>query len=151
MSLTLKKHVDYWVRLSNESLLDMRAALRSGRRTNALFCGHIALEKSLKAVCAAKRVPQNKIWGHNLMKLADAAGLWDKLSEAQQLELATITTFNIEARYDDYKRQFHNLCTKQYTKEWASKIEGWCKDIKLITIKERALLPNNTPVVLKID
>ena len=41
MSLTMKGHVDYWVKLSSESIFDMRAALRSGRRTNALFCGHL--------------------------------------------------------------------------------------------------------------
>jgi len=52
MTLTLKKQVDYWLKQSNDSLLDMRAALRSGRRVNALFCGHLALEKMLKALCS---------------------------------------------------------------------------------------------------
>ena len=37
MSLTAKGQVDYWLKLSNESLLDMRAALRSGRRVNAFY------------------------------------------------------------------------------------------------------------------
>ena len=38
MSLTLKGQVDYWVDLSSESLFDMRAALRSGRRIFKLLC-----------------------------------------------------------------------------------------------------------------
>ena len=67
MTMTQKGQVDYWLKLSNNSLLDMRAALRSGRRVNALFCGHLAL------------------------------------SQAQQIELTTITTFNIEARYENHK------------------------------------------------
>ena len=61
MSLTAKGQVDYWLKLSKESLLDMRAALRSGRRVNALFCGHLATEKMLKALYAAKRVPSSQI------------------------------------------------------------------------------------------
>jgi len=147
MSLTLKGQVDYWVKLSSESLLDMRAALRSGRRTNALFCGHLAIEKALKALCAAKYIPSNQIWGHNLIKLADAAGLWVGFNTSQQVELATITTFNIQARYDDYKRQFYQLCTKQYAMQWASIIENWHADIKKIISQSRALLPNKTPAI----
>ena len=143
MSLTLKGHVDYWIKLSSESTYDMRAALRSGRRTNALFCGHLAVEKILKALCAVRCVPTDQIWGHNLFKLASLAGLWVGLTVSQQTELATITTFNIEARYDDYKRQFTALCTKQYASQWVSIIEIWCKNIKQIVIQERALLPNN--------
>ena len=71
--MTIKGQVDYWLRLSNESLLDMRSALRNGRRVNALFCGHLALEKMLKALCAARYVPSADIWGHNLLKLAKDA------------------------------------------------------------------------------
>ena len=147
MNLTLKGQVDYWAKLSFESLLDMRAALRSGRRTNALFCGHLAIEKVLKALCAARYVPSSQIWGHNLIKLSDIAGLWVGFNASQQIELATITTFNIQARYDDYKRQFKLLCTKQYTEQWASIIEKWYADIKEIVSQERTSLPNKTPAI----
>ena len=147
MSLTLKGQVDYWVKLSSESLLDMRAALRSGRRSNALFCGHLAIEKVLKALCAARYIPSNQIWGHNLIKLADSAGLWGGFNPSQQVEIATITTFNIQARYDDYKRQFNLLCTKQYAQQWVLIIEKWYADIKHIVEQERAFLPNRTPAL----
>ena len=142
--MTLKQHVDYWLKLSNDSLLDMRAAFRSGRRTNALFCGHLAIEKILKAFCAVRLVSTQNIWGHNLFKLANSAGLWEHLTASQQTELATITTFNIEARYDDFKRHFAQLCTPQYTKQWVSIIETWYLQLKQQILKERALLPNNT-------
>jgi len=69
MNITAKGQVDYWLKLSKESLLDMKAALRAGRRVNALFCGHLAVEKMLKALCAVRRVPSNQIWGHNLVPL----------------------------------------------------------------------------------
>ena len=143
MKMTLKQHVDYWLKLSNDSILDMRAAYRSGRRTNALFCGHLAIEKTLKAFCAVRLVPAQNIWGHSLFKLASSAGLWEQLSATQQTELATITTFNIEARYDGYKRHFAQLCTPPFTKQWVAVIETWYSNLKQQILTERALLPNN--------
>jgi len=34
-----------------------------------------------------------------------------------------ITTFNLNARYDDYKQSFYKLCTPEYSKAWIEKIE----------------------------
>ena len=144
MSMTLKQQVDYWLSGANESLLDMRAAIRSGRRANGLFCGHLALEKMLKAVCAVRLVPIDKIWGHKLHILAKEAGI--KLSNSQLNELLTITTFNIEARYSSRKEQFKAICTPQYVKQWSQVIEQWCKELKECVLNERALLPNKKRV-----
>lgn len=145
MSLTLKGQVDYWLKLSNNSLLDMRSALRNGRRVNALFCGHLALEKILKSLCAVRRVSTNQIWGHNLVKLTQQANFM--LTNPQIMELGTISSFNLAARYDDHKRQFYQLCTAQYATYWASIIETWYTDIKQIILQERTLLPDRTPAI----
>ncbi|MEA3446198.1 MAG: hypothetical protein U9R19_15880 [Bacteroidota bacterium] len=40
--------------------------------------------------------------------------------------LDEITSFNLNARYDDYKREFYSICTLDYTKNWIEKI----KDIR---------------------
>ena len=66
--MTRKQHVDYWLNGAAENMKDMRAALKSKRRTNAMFCGHLAVEKMLKALCAVrgKRIYRE----HNLLKLA---------------------------------------------------------------------------------
>jgi hypothetical protein len=45
--------------------------------------------------------------------LAKAAGL--ESNEAQTEALITITAFNIEARYPDFKRSFRQKCTAEYT------------------------------------
>jgi len=37
----------------------------------------------------------------------------------------TITGFNIEAQYDDYKLRFHAICTPQYINIWSKKITDW--------------------------
>lgn len=47
------------------------------------------------------------------------------LGEEQKDILDTISTFNIRARYDDYKAEFYKLCTKEFTSEWVNKIKGF--------------------------
>ena len=127
--MTIKGQVDYWLRLSNDSLLDMRSALRNGRRVNALFCGHLALEKMLKALCAARYVTSANIWGHNLLKLAKDANY--SLEATQSAELNAINSFNISARYDDRKLGFAKICTPAYAKQWTMVIESWYARLKL--------------------
>ena len=145
MSLTVKGQVDYWLKLSSESLLDMRSAIRSKRRINAMFCGHLAVEKMLKALCAVRLVPASQIWGHNLIALTQKANF--PLSSQQVLELGTITSFNLMARYDDHKRHFAKVCTPDYVSIWSAIIETWYSDLKQIILHERASLPNNTPAL----
>ena len=141
--MTRKQHVDYWLHGAAESMKDMRAAIKSKRRTNAMFCGHLAVEKMLKALCAVRGKKLQR--EHNLLKLAKEAGLIAALTTAQQNELLTITSFNIEARYDDYKLRFHAVCTPQYVKIWSKKITLWHKYLKKIIVQERTMLPNNMP------
>jgi hypothetical protein len=113
-----------------------------------MFAGHLAVEKVLKANCAAKMVPVSK-WahgtkGHNLSYLASLCGV--SLTTAQQSELITITSFNIEARYDDVKRRFYALCTPKFAAQWAAKISALCKRLKQNALDEKAKLPNNKQV-----
>ncbi len=65
---------------------------------------------------------------HDLLRLAEKGGL--PLSENQKDILDTITTFNLRARYDDYKMEFHRKCTKDFAEEWAEHIKEFRKWIK---------------------
>ena len=51
----------------------------------------------------------------------------------EKIEILTvINTFNISARYDDYKNEFYNKCTKEYAKEQLEQIEvirTWLKNL----------------------
>ena len=139
--MTRKQHVDYWLRSVAENMKDMRAAINGKRRTNAMFCGHLAVEKTLKALCAVRGITIYR--EHNLLKLAKEAGLIAALTTAQQEDLLTITSFNIEARYDDFKLRFYAMCTPKYVNAWSKKITMWYKELKTIILQERAMLPNN--------
>ena len=126
MGITIKQHVDYWLKGSAENMADMRSNVKSNRRVIALFCGHLALEKMLKALCAVRNIQIGQI--HKLADLADSAGL--NLSLTQRAELISITGLNIAARYDDYKMIFHKQCTPQYTAIWVKCITAWYKQLK---------------------
>ena len=46
--------------------------------------------------------------------------------------LNIITRFNMSARYDDYKKEFQEKCTEEYTLEQIQNIEGvrlWLKNL----------------------
>jgi hypothetical protein len=35
-----------------------------------------------------------------------------------------ISTFNLNARYDNYKQEFYKLCTKEFAELWVIRIEN---------------------------
>jgi len=142
MEITVKQHVDYWLKGAAENMIDMRSNVKNKRRIMALFCGHLALEKMLKGLCAVRNIEVIK--EHKLYNLAVKAGL--NLSSAQRDELLYITTFNIEARYDDFKMIFYKQCTPQYTAMWVKCINAWYKQLRPIIVQERNNLPNNTRI-----
>lgn len=50
---------------------------------------------------------------HDLLRLADISEI--KTTEEQKDTLDLITTFNISARYPDYKRNFYKKCNYEFT------------------------------------
>lgn len=85
------------------------------------------VEKLLKAFYV-KRKHDHPPFLHNLLRLAELANL--ELNQEQQDLLDAVSTFNIRARYDDYKLEFYKICTKEFTKKWIIKIAGFREWIK---------------------
>jgi HEPN domain-containing protein len=85
----------------------------------ALFVGHIVVEKLLKAYYV-KNNDVNTPYVHDLLRIAEKANL--TLSEEQKNFLDTLTSFNIKARYDDYKLNFYKMCTKGFASEYTVKV-----------------------------
>ena len=69
----------------------------------ALFFGHLAIEKLLKALHAVKQKDHAPPI-HNLLRLAKLTGI--SVPEDKVDALIEISAFNIEARYPDFKRTF---------------------------------------------
>ena len=87
------------------------------------------LSKLLKAIYAKNnKVTPYAPRTHELTYLADRAGL--DLSAEQRVILDKITNFNLDARYDDYKNNFYNICNDEYTEQELLKIEEVIKWLK---------------------
>jgi len=80
--------------------------------TWALFVGHLIIEKLLKA-CYVKRIDINPPFFHNLLRLVQECKL--TVTDEYRDWLLLVTTFNINARYPDYKQEFYKKCTRKYT------------------------------------
>ncbi len=121
----IKKH---WIKTSDDDFKTINNLFKSKSYNWALFVEHISVEKLLKALYVklnAKHAPTI----HNLYRLAELCKL--DLTDDYSDWLDTITSFNINARYDDYKREFYNLCTKEYTELWIKRIKELRKWIEL--------------------
>ena len=106
--------------------------MKAGKKnTWCLFMGHLVIEKLLKALYArnnknAPYAPKS----HDLLHLAEKTDL--ELTDRQEDLLDTITRFNMNARYDDYKKEFYLKCTDEYTEQQLKNIEevrGWLKNL----------------------
>ncbi len=95
--------VNYWLTEAEETLEVAEHLVEKGGYSYALFFGHLAVEKMLKALYAAHN-QEHAPHTHNLLRLAHSTGL--ELDEARTEVLITVTAFNIEARYPDVKRTF---------------------------------------------
>jgi HEPN domain-containing protein len=95
----------------------------------ALFLGHISIEKLLKAVYVKKNKKHSPFL-HNLYRIAELSEI--ELTDDQSDWLDKITSFNLNARYDDYKREFYSLCTEEFAGDWIEKIKifrSWIKQM----------------------
>lgn len=114
------KLMRYWLESSDEDFGTMLDMYASKRFTWALFAGHLSIEKLLKAHFVEVNSEHPPLI-HNLLRLAEKCGLTP--TEEEKLFFTTVTAFNINARYDDYKRSFRQRCTPEYTAFWIEKIK----------------------------
>lgn len=124
-----EKLINYWITSSDEDFDTMLAMFESKRFNWALFIGHLMIEKLLKALYV--KVKQDyPPFIHNLLRLAVLSEL--ELNENQKEFLVTVTAFNINARYDDYKKSFQIKCTEEYSNKWITELKNnrlWIKEL----------------------
>ncbi len=112
--------IAYWVESSESNRKSMQNMFVNNEYVWSLFIGHLCIEKLLKA-CYVQEVDTIVPRIHDLYKLAVKCNL--EMSEEQMDALLYVTLFNIEARYEEYKREFHKKCTKEFTEKNLKKIE----------------------------
>jgi HEPN domain-containing protein len=120
--------VRYWIESSDDDYRVMESLFDNGHYVWALFLSHLVIEKLLKAY-HVKNVDTNYPRIHNLVEIAVKAKL--DLSAEQKLCLVELTTFNLRARYPDYKKRFQKKATRQFAESQTSKV----KELRLWLLK----------------
>jgi HEPN domain-containing protein len=115
-----KKQIKYWLESSDYDYKTMLALYDSKRYSWSLFIGHLVIEKLLKAYFVKVNSDYPPLI-HNLLRLAEKSDI--ELTDSHKEKLVTITAFNINARYDDFKMSFNRRCTPSFTKEWIEHIK----------------------------
>ncbi len=127
-SLDKDKMIGYWT-ISSDEDYDTMLVLYEKRKFNwALFIGHLMIEKLLKALFV-KNNNEYPPYIHNLLRLAELCNI--QIDDDKRVFFVTVTAFNINARYDDYKLSFQQKCTPEFTRKWIDNIltyRQWIKE-----------------------
>jgi HEPN domain-containing protein len=104
--------IQYWVHASELDIDAGQQLLNCEKFPHALFFGHFALEKMLKALYV-KIVEDYPPKTHNLLMLIKNLKL--EVSPETEKHLVVINSFNMEARYPDEKFEFYKRCTAHFS------------------------------------
>ncbi len=114
--MTIKEIENYWVASSDDDMETSKVLFVKRKYVQSMFFLHLSVEKILKALYVRKNNAEAP-FGHNLQILAQKTP--DVPFEKEHLEtLAKMTTFNITARYDDYKRSFYKICNEDFADKY---------------------------------
>ncbi|MDO5665626.1 MAG: HEPN domain-containing protein [Bacteroidia bacterium] len=119
----------YWIESSDDDFRVMSNLYRSKSYNWALFAGHLSLEKLLKGLYV-KNYRKIAPFTHNSSRLAELNNIDLTFEKLDWLD--EITMFNLNGRYDDYKKKFHLMCTLDFTDKWIVRINElrtWIKSM----------------------
>ncbi len=120
--------VEYWIKSAEEDIKTAESLFSTKRYLPCLFYCHLFVEKIVKAIIVGK-TGKSAPFGHKLSYLAKLAGL-DFTKEQVRL-LDDLTSFNIRARYEDYKFAIYKKAKKEYTEKYlhrAKELYIWLKE-----------------------
>jgi len=127
MDFDSEKTISYWMEGAEYDISVADALLQSGKYPYALFFGHLAIEKILKAL-VVKETNEHAPYTHSLPVLAGKLTL--KIPENIHKKLAGFMGFYFEARYPEEQKKFYDKCTKKFAKNNLDEIKsvfGWLK------------------------
>lgn len=128
VKLDKQKIINHWIVNSDDDFDTMIALFNAKRYSWSLFLGHLVIEKLLKAYFVEVNLDYPP-YVHNLLRLAKESKM--DITYDLKYKLTTISAFNINARYDDYKNSFQKKCTPGFTLDWVNKIKelrAWIKE-----------------------
>ncbi len=113
--MTKKNAFKSWKESAADALDTAEKLFDNKKYHHSLFFLHLAIEKLLKALHQKKKnEPAPPL--HNLSRLAKLSNI--NLDLESEKQLREISSFNVSARYDDYKFSFHKKATRDYASRW---------------------------------
>ena len=120
MTFDVDKTIKYWLDSAMYDLETGKSLLEIKRFPYALFLGHLALEKVLKAL-VVKTTKEHAPYTHALTLLAKKTKI--EMPESIIDQLAEYTEFHIESRYPDEKMDFYKKSTDEFSNKKFKEIE----------------------------
>jgi HEPN domain-containing protein len=127
MTFEVEKTISYWLSGAIYDMSVANAMFRSKKYPYALFMGHLALEKLLKAL-VIKKTKTHAPFSHSLPYLAEKSQI--KFPEKTLIKLREFMEFHFEGRYPDANKAFYEKCTRVYTSIKLKEIKEVFKWIK---------------------
>ena len=125
----IDKTISYWFWGAKYDLGVANAMFKTQKYPYALFMGHLAIEKLLKAL-VVKYTKKHAPFSHSLPYLAEKSGI--KIPPSVRMGLREFMEFHFEARYPDASKLFYDKCTKAYA---AAKLKEMKKVFQWIKTK----------------
>ncbi len=113
------EYINYWRQLANEDFETAEYNFLGKRHVPGLFFLHLAIEKMLKANWVYDNLSNTPPFTHDLQKIASETEL--NFAAEQYDYLSVINTWNIEARYPDYKKTLFKIADESYLKHHLEK------------------------------
>jgi HEPN domain-containing protein len=120
--IDIEKQIAFWKQGAEEEWEFAQETVERGKTRQGLFWTHLAFEKALKAlVCRKTTDYAPKI--HNLVKLADLAGLALSIEELDLL--SDLNSFQLEGRYAESYAALPTLAEAKIIMERSKKAFQW--------------------------
>jgi len=104
--IDIEKIYNHWINTSEKDFVTMINLYKTKDFNWSLFIGQIVLERLLKA-SVVRQTLNHAPYTHDLTKLAKLSGLSFSVEQLDSLD--TISTFNMNARYDSYKLMLRRM------------------------------------------
>ena len=128
--MTKDDHITYWMKGAEEDLSAAEILFLAEKYNWCLFIAHLVLEKMLKSFFVLRNDNSVPPKTHNLLKLAEKSFL--ELTDEKRIFFDEVNSFNLEARYPDYKNEFHKKCDREFAGNYLAKIKeeySWLKSL----------------------
>ncbi|MCS6973766.1 MAG: HEPN domain-containing protein [Cyclobacteriaceae bacterium] len=115
------EQIKYWIQSADEDWETALALFELKRYLHTLFLLHLVIEKLLKANWILDNFGNIPPFTHNLEQIYNETNM--ELSPEDVDFIRSLSAWNIEGRYPDYKNKLHRMATREYTLDKLEKVK----------------------------